>query len=436
MESLPKTITVSADGYSLPIADLMTGRGAAFGKSGSGKSNSVSVVAEELLELGLPIVVVDVEGEYWGLTERFDVTYAGTSDEADVAPSLDAVEDLVASVLVDNEPLVLDVSGITDADAIDELLTAFVTRLFERELQARKPCLLFVEEIHEFLPQSGGAGDLSEMLITVAKRGRKRGLGLCGISQRPAAVDKEFITQCEWIAWHRLTWENDTKVVEKILGSDAADRIKTLDTGEALLMSDWDESLRPVTFRKKRTFDAGATPDLSAFADADLQSSSGWTSDEADAAGRSSSATPSSSADSGTTGPSADASGSDTTRSPQSGASAASLDAAEGTTPAGESGGSSTGRASPAGESPADADFLDEAASFLLYVGGSVRQSVRDGARRVRPSGGDRRAVPRSCIERSVDAAGSTRSSAYRYGLVVLLVLVGVLLAVGYVVAF
>jgi len=271
-QAIPETIEVSDDGYALPISELLTGRGAAFGKSGSGKSNSISVIAEELLSIGLPIVIVDIEGEYWGLTERFDVTHAGTTPEADVAPSVDVVDELVDGVLVDNRPLVLDLSGITDSEEVEVLLTTFITRLFERELEAQKPCLLFVEEVHEFLPQSGSRGELTDVLITVAKRGRKRGLGLCGASQRPAAVDKEFITQCEWIAWHRLTWENDTKVVEKILGREASETITTLETGEALVMTDWDGSLTRTKFRRKDTFDAGATPDLTAFSEEALLS--------------------------------------------------------------------------------------------------------------------------------------------------------------------
>lgn len=274
MAAIPESIPVSNGEYALPIADLLTGRGAVFGKSGSGKSNTASVLTEELLEHGLPIVIVDIEGEYWGLTEQYDIRYAGTTAGADVAVSIENVDELVSMVLEDNEPLIVDLSGIMDEEVIDHFLSSYVSRLFERENQVRKPCLLVVEEIHEFLPQAGRGGAFADVLITVAKRGRKRGLGLCGLSQRPAAVDKEFITQCDWIAWHRLTWENDTKVVEKILGTDAAAPVTTLDDGEALVMTDWNEELTRVQFRRKRTFDAGGTPDLSAFETAELDSSS------------------------------------------------------------------------------------------------------------------------------------------------------------------
>jgi hypothetical protein len=80
-------------------------------------------------------------------------------------------------------------------------------------------------------------------------------------------VDKDFITQCDWIAWHRLTWANDTRVVDRILGGNYATDIETLDNGEAFLQADWEQSIERVQFRKKRTFDAGATPGFGETAD-------------------------------------------------------------------------------------------------------------------------------------------------------------------------
>ncbi len=159
-------------------------------------------------------------------------------------------------------PVILDVSGYVEEDVRIELVRRVVERLFELGKQVRKPFLVFVEEIHEFLPQKGKVEGLSDTLITVAKRGRKRGIGLCGMSQRPAAVDKDYITQCDWVVWHRLTWDNDKRVASQMLGAETAADIDDLDTGEALLMTDWDDRINRVRFRRKRTFDAGATPDL------------------------------------------------------------------------------------------------------------------------------------------------------------------------------
>jgi DNA helicase HerA-like ATPase len=61
-----------AEGLELAVADLIGQRIAVLGISGSGKTNTVAVLAEELL-LQLPMTIVDIEGEYFGLKEKFDL---------------------------------------------------------------------------------------------------------------------------------------------------------------------------------------------------------------------------------------------------------------------------------------------------------------------------------------------------------------------------
>jgi hypothetical protein len=260
-----ETITVTDDGLELPVVEVLTGRGFITGKSGSGKSNTASVVAEELLAHDFPLLIVDTDGEYYGLKEEFEVLHVGGDETCDVQVGAGHAEQLAELALVENVPIVLDVSGYPDPDDVADVVQSVVSALFHREKSIRKPFLVFVEEMHEFVPESGGLDDVGETLVRVAKRGRKRGLGLCGMSQRPAAVDKDFITQCDWLVWHRLTWENDTKVAARILGGDADETVQELGDGEAILLTDWDESTRRVQFRHKRTFDAGATPGLEDF---------------------------------------------------------------------------------------------------------------------------------------------------------------------------
>ncbi|MFB6081623.1 MAG: ATP-binding protein [Halanaeroarchaeum sp.] len=255
-------LVINDEGITLPAIEVLTGRGVIFGKSGSGKSNSASVIIEELLERGFPLLIVDIEGEYYTLKERYEVVHVGSTDKSDMPIRETDPEQIVDICLDRNRPVIIDLSEVMDMAPAERFVDDVVTILFSREKEARKPFLLIVEEIHEFLPQQGGLDDLGETLIRVAKRGRKRGLGLTGMSQRPAAVDKDFITQCDWLVWHRLTWKNDTQVVKSILGSEKAKEVQELATGEAIMMTDWDEMVRRVQFRRKRTYDAADTPSL------------------------------------------------------------------------------------------------------------------------------------------------------------------------------
>ncbi|KAB1194472.1 DUF87 domain-containing protein [Haloferax sp. MBLA0076] len=259
----------------LPVVDILTGRGFITGKSGSGKSNTASVMIENLLSSNFPVLIVDTDGEYYGLKQEFELLHAGADEECDIQVSPEHAERLATLALEQNVPIILDVSGYLDDAAADELVTEVAKHLFAKEKKLKKPFLMLIEECHEYIPEKGGMDEAGKMLIKIGKRGRKHGLGVVGISQRPADVKKDFITQCDWLVWHRLTWRNDTKVVGRILGSEYADAIEDMGNGEGFLVTDWSESIRRVQFHKKQTFDAGATPGLDDFERPDLKSVDG-----------------------------------------------------------------------------------------------------------------------------------------------------------------
>ncbi|NUB93861.1 DUF87 domain-containing protein [Haloterrigena sp. SYSU A121-1] len=257
----------------LPVVELLTGRGFVTGKSGSGKSNTASVIAEELLEAGFPLLIVDTDGEYYGLKEEYEMLHAGADEECDIQIGPEHAEQMASLALEENVPIILDVSGYLDEDVADELLRKIARQLFVKEKKMKKPFLLVVEEVHEYIPEGGGVGETGNLLIKISKRGRKHGLGILGISQRPADVKKDFITQANWLVWHRLTWDNDTKVVGRIIDTEYSELVSELNDGQAFVQTDWTEvDVRKVQFRRKRTFDAGATPGLDDFERPELKS--------------------------------------------------------------------------------------------------------------------------------------------------------------------
>ncbi|MFB6073440.1 MAG: helicase HerA domain-containing protein [Haloarculaceae archaeon] len=256
----------------LPVVDVLTGRAFVTGKSGSGKSNTASVIAEKLLDNGFGLLIVDVDGEYYGLKEAYEILHVGADEECDIQVTVEHAEKIASLALEENVPLILDVSSFLDESEAEELLTEVSRHLFAKAKKQKQPFLMLVEECHEWIPEKGSVGECGKMLIKIGKRGRKHGLGIVGISQRPADVKKDFITQCDWLVWHRLTWNNDTNVVGRILDSEYADAVEDLDDGEAFLMTDWAEQVRRVQFHRKQTFDAGATPGLDDFERPELKS--------------------------------------------------------------------------------------------------------------------------------------------------------------------
>ena len=258
---------------SIPVVEILTGRGFVTGKSGSGKSNTASVVVEQLLDAGYPVAIIDADGEYYGLKEEYELLHVGADEECDIQVGAEHAEKVASLALEQNVPIIIDVSGFLDDDEADALIRETARHLFAKEKKLKKPFLLVVEECHEYIPEGGGMGETGKMLIKVGKRGRKHGLGIMGISQRPADVKKDFITQANWLVWHRLTWENDTKVVSRIVGSEYGDAVPNLNAGEGFVQTDWtDGGIRRVQFDRKRTFDAGATPGLDDFERPELKS--------------------------------------------------------------------------------------------------------------------------------------------------------------------
>ena len=62
---------------------IATGRTCVIGSSGSGKSYTVGVICEELCKNKVPFVIVDIEGEYSGLKEKFEVIWVGDDEKSD-----------------------------------------------------------------------------------------------------------------------------------------------------------------------------------------------------------------------------------------------------------------------------------------------------------------------------------------------------------------
>ncbi|MGM0683748.1 MAG: helicase HerA domain-containing protein, partial [Halobacteriota archaeon] len=91
----------------LPVVDVLTGRSFITGKSGSGKSNTASVVIENLLDNGFPVMIVDTDGEYYGLKEEYEILHAGADDECDIVVSPEHAEKLANLALEQNVPIIL-----------------------------------------------------------------------------------------------------------------------------------------------------------------------------------------------------------------------------------------------------------------------------------------------------------------------------------------
>lgn len=119
---------------------------------------------------------------------------------------------------------IIDISGLPNEVA--GLLTALVARLSfqyklwqKREEREKDPILFVCEEAHRYVPNYGEAQykEAQVAIRRIAKEGRKYGLGLMLVSQRPSDLESTVLSQCNsWIVL-RLTNTNDQSFVSNFI---------------------------------------------------------------------------------------------------------------------------------------------------------------------------------------------------------------------------
>lgn len=126
-------------------------------------------------------------------------------------------------------------------DLQETALSALAIKLFEqRKLGNIPPFFLVVEEAHTFCPERGfGEARSSKIVRAIASEGRKFGLGLCVVSQRPARIDKNVLSQCTSQIVLQVTNPNDLRAIsasfEGVRGETESE-IRSLPIGKALVI--------------------------------------------------------------------------------------------------------------------------------------------------------------------------------------------------------
>ncbi|ARJ68684.1 ATP-binding protein [Paracoccus contaminans] len=110
---------------------------------------------------------------------------------------------------------------------------------------SRHPIALFCDEAHLYIPERASSESADEISVgifeRIAKEGRKYGVGLVVISQRPSEVNRTVLSQCNNVIAMRLTNGDDQSVIKRLLPDSLGgfgDLLPVLDIGEALVVGD------------------------------------------------------------------------------------------------------------------------------------------------------------------------------------------------------
>ena len=166
-------------------------RVAVLARSGHGKSFLARYLVEQLLEKrGYPLVVLEPVTEYESLLEAFDGLLFRDEGGVPLEPQTMAEASLEAPVVVIN----YEDQPMTRARRV---LSQYLTHLIDKAKKLRRPFLLLVEEAHLLAPQrfTRETATLLEQMEYIAKVGRKLGINYILVSQRPANLHKDVLSQ-------------------------------------------------------------------------------------------------------------------------------------------------------------------------------------------------------------------------------------------------
>lgn len=265
--------TANGRPFTLPL-DAALQKFAILGISGSGKSSTAAVLAGEMCQNNLPWIALDPVSVWWGLRAARDGSPGGYpvvvfgGDHGDL-PLEKGAGAKIAEALV-SEPVyaVIDLSNESKR-FWHQFVSDFALTLMHHNPDVQRH--IFVEEAPEFIPQRTKV-DLTarckEAMERLIRLGRNRGYGFTLISQRPATVDKDALSQMDNLFALRTVGAHDRKALSDWLAEKNSgdkidaflDDLPSLESGEAYFWSPhWQKAFTKIKVRERETFHPGET---------------------------------------------------------------------------------------------------------------------------------------------------------------------------------
>ena len=158
------------------------------------------------------------------------------------------VQDTMTQVLarlfripVNGKPIAILELGGLPGEIINVVVSVLARLAFDFGVWSagRIPLTFVCEEAHRYVPidKTLGFEPTKRAISRIAKEGRKYGVSLCIVTQRPAELDPTILSQCNTIFSMRLTNERDQQILRAGISDAAASLLEfmsTMGTGEAI----------------------------------------------------------------------------------------------------------------------------------------------------------------------------------------------------------
>lgn len=214
----------------IDLPTLIDSRFLICANSGGGKSYAVRKLLEETNDKVMSIVL-DVEGEFKTLREKYDYLLIGKGGDVEI--NMKSASLLPSKIMELNVSTIIDISDLQKQDRI-RYVKAFLESLMQLPREFWKPCLIILDEAHLLCGQQEKQ-DSFLAVIDLMTRGRKR--GYCGVlcSQRIAKLHKDAVAECNNYMIGRTGLDIDMKRASEILGFTTKQdmlSLRDLDAGE------------------------------------------------------------------------------------------------------------------------------------------------------------------------------------------------------------
>jgi hypothetical protein len=159
----------------------------------------------------------------------------------------------------------VDLSGLSD-EVADYIAYKILTDIYEKASnnESEFPVFIFVEEAHRFIPYQGRT-DSSRIIKKIAAEGRKFGVFLVIITQRPSKIHPDALSQCNSQIIMRISNPDDQVAIAKSserLGQTLLEDLPGLNTGEAVVVGEMTRAPVMIKVKKRRTREGGSDIDI------------------------------------------------------------------------------------------------------------------------------------------------------------------------------
>lgn len=264
-----------SDDLSLPL-ETITNTLLVLARRRVGKSYLGAVMAEEMVHAGLPWVVLDPTGVWWGLTSSADgkseglpvIVIGGPHGHIPLEPSSGKV---IANLVVDHPGwYVIDFSRLDHRSDEIRFAEDFGVQLYRRKQRKPSALHLFIDEADMFVPQKlpRNAKGMLDAYDALVRRGGVYGVGVTLISQRPVLVNTDVRTQCETlIALQTSAPLDQDPILDWVSRNGTAEQLEqikktlaSLKVGQAWFFSPNSDVFQLIKIRMRETFNSSATP--------------------------------------------------------------------------------------------------------------------------------------------------------------------------------